>query len=85
MHTKMIICLFAATLLSTVSIAEAQHPTKIPRIGYLVAAPPPAVSARIEAFRQRLREIGYVEGKSIMSLDTRRENLNVSQPSWLSW
>jgi putative ABC transport system substrate-binding protein len=62
----MIICLFAATLLSTVSIAEAQHPTKIPRIGYLVAAPPPAVSARIEAFRQRLREIGYVEGKTIV-------------------
>src|SRR5262245_8516329 len=46
--------------------AEAQQPTKVPRIGYLVAAPPPAVSARIEAFRQRLREIGYVEGKTII-------------------
>ena len=46
--------------------AEAQQPTKIPRIGYLAAASPSAVSARIEAFRQGLRELGYVEGKNIV-------------------
>ena len=46
--------------------AEAQQPTKIPRIGYLAAASPSANAARIEAFRQGLRELGYVEGKNIV-------------------
>ena len=46
--------------------AEAQQPTKIPRIGFLFALSRSAVSARIEAFRQGLRELGYVEGKNIV-------------------
>ena len=46
--------------------AEAQQPTKIPRIGFLGASSPSAISARIEAFRQGLRELGYVEGKNIV-------------------
>jgi len=44
--------------------AEAQQPTKIPRISYLGGATSNA--ARIEAFRQGLRELGYVEGKNIV-------------------
>ena len=48
------------------SAAEAQQPTKIPRIGYLTGASLSAISARIEAFRQGLRELGYVEGKNIV-------------------
>jgi len=44
-------------------MAQAQQPTKIPRIGYLVAS---TTSPRIEAFRQGLRELGYVEGKNIV-------------------
>jgi len=46
--------------------AQAQQPTKIPRIGYLSASSPSSQSARIEAFRQGLRELGYVEGKNIV-------------------
>ena len=46
--------------------AEAQQSTKIPRIGMLVAASTSVFSARVEAFRQRLRELGYVEGKNIV-------------------
>jgi putative ABC transport system substrate-binding protein len=45
---------------------EAQQPTKVPRIGYLQAPPPSAVAARTEAFRQGLRDLGYVEGKNIV-------------------
>ena len=45
---------------------EAQQPTKIPRIGFLFGSPLSIASARIEAFRQGLRELGYVEGKSIV-------------------
>ena len=44
----------------------AQQPTKIPRIGYLGAASSSAIAARIEAFRQGLRDLGYVEGKNIV-------------------
>ena len=46
--------------------AHAQQPSKIPRIGLLFTATPSAAAARIEAFRQGLRELGYVEGKNIL-------------------
>jgi putative tryptophan/tyrosine transport system substrate-binding protein len=45
--------------------AEAQQPTKIPRIGYLVAGYPSDILARTDAFRQGLRDLGYEEGKNI--------------------
>ena len=46
--------------------AEAQQPTKIPRIGFLMTTSSSATLARFEAFRRGLRELGYVEGKSIV-------------------
>jgi putative ABC transport system substrate-binding protein len=45
---------------------QAQQPTKIPRIGFLGAPPLSAMAARTEAFRQGLRELGYMEGKNIV-------------------
>jgi ABC-type uncharacterized transport system substrate-binding protein len=47
-------------------VVEAQQTAKIPRIGYLIVASLSSASARIEAFRQGLRELGYVEGKNIV-------------------
>ena len=47
-------------------LADAQQPKRIPRIGILIAASSSFYSARVEAFRQRLRELGYVEGKNIV-------------------
>jgi putative ABC transport system substrate-binding protein len=44
--------------------ARAQQRAKVPRIGYLRAEKPPTVD--IEAFRQGLREHGYVEGENII-------------------
>ena len=58
--------LVAATLLAVAVIAEAQQPKKIPRIGYFQAPPASAVAARTEAFRQGLRELGYVEGNNVV-------------------
>jgi putative ABC transport system substrate-binding protein len=47
-------------------VAEAQQSAKVPRIGWLrIASPTPAVSHLMEAFRQGLRELGYVEGQNI--------------------
>jgi len=45
---------------------QAQQPTKIPRIGYLSPTSPSVSPTRIEAFRQGLRELGYIEGKNIV-------------------
>jgi putative ABC transport system substrate-binding protein len=47
-------------------VAQAQQPTKVPRIGFLSNNSLAAVSSWNEAFRQGLRELGYVEGKSIV-------------------
>src|SRR5262249_34352092 len=46
--------------------AGAQQAEKIPRIGILVGGSASSDSVRIEAFRQGLRELGYVEGKTIV-------------------
>src|SRR5215470_125377 len=47
------------------AVAWAQQPKKIPRIGYLGFSAASS-SARIDGFRQGLRELGYVEGKNII-------------------
>jgi putative ABC transport system substrate-binding protein len=46
--------------------AEAQQPARIFRIGILLPTSASSISARVEAFRRRLRELGYVEGKNIV-------------------
>jgi putative ABC transport system substrate-binding protein len=45
--------------------AAAQQPEKIPRVGYLTIGSRSFTPARVEAFRNGLRELGYVEGKNI--------------------
>jgi putative ABC transport system substrate-binding protein len=55
-----------AMLFALCSVAEAQQAKKIPRLGLLIASSPSPASARIEAFRHGLRELGYVEGKNIV-------------------
>ena len=57
--------LVAAMLLAGGVTAEAQQPKKIPRIGYLSAGDPASESARSEAIRLALRELGYIEGQNI--------------------
>src|SRR5918992_3643053 len=47
------------------ALVQAQQ-AKVPRIGFLVVGSAASVSNRVEAFRQGLRERGYVEGKNIL-------------------
>jgi len=46
--------------------ASAQQPIKLPRIGYLNASSLSTNATRMEAFRQGLRDLNYVEGKDIV-------------------
>ena len=57
--------LLVTFFLATVSLADAQESKKIPRIGVLVAGHPPTRPS-LEGFRQGLRDLGYVEGKTII-------------------
>ena len=66
MTKKMFRIVLCATLFALSLSAEAQQPTKIPRIGNLWGISPSDGSGPIEAFRQGLRELGYVEGKNIV-------------------
>ncbi|MGH7767509.1 MAG: ABC transporter substrate-binding protein, partial [Candidatus Binatia bacterium] len=49
------------------SLADAQQPAKIPRIGFINSSRTPAdPSPQFEAFRLGLRDLGYIEGKNIL-------------------
>src|SRR5262245_25669000 len=50
-------------LVAVGTVAEAQQTRKIPTIGFMRGGSP--TDAEVEAFRQGLRELGYVEGKNI--------------------
>ena len=58
--------LMGAMLFALCLPAEAQQTTKVPRIGFLAANSPSSNSRRVEAFRQGLHQLGYVEGKNII-------------------
>src|SRR5262245_28534756 len=66
MTGKIVICLLLTFFLLTVSLAQAQQPTKVPSIGVLLAGSPSSMETRVDAFRQGLRELGYIEGKNII-------------------
>ena len=53
-------------LFALCSLAAAEQPKKIAKIGYLFASTPAATAKNVEAFRQGLRERGHVEGKTFV-------------------
>jgi putative ABC transport system substrate-binding protein len=66
MLRRIVVCSLLTFFLLTVSLVQAQQTAKVPRIGYLGGASLSAIPARIDAFHQGLRELGYVEGKNIV-------------------
>src|SRR2546428_2754380 len=46
-------------------LADAQQPT-MPRVGWLAGGSPPAFQHLIEAFRQGMRERGYIDGQNFV-------------------
>jgi putative tryptophan/tyrosine transport system substrate-binding protein len=65
MTKKIAVLTLCAALFALCVSASAQQPTKVPRVVWLTTGPLSIISARLEAFRQGLRELGYVEGKNI--------------------
>ena len=66
MSKKVIRLALCAMLFALCFPVAAQQPKKAPRIAFFSSTSPSIISARVEAFRQGLRELGYVEGKNIV-------------------
>jgi putative tryptophan/tyrosine transport system substrate-binding protein len=66
MKKKITILMLCATLFALNFPVESQQATKVPRIGYLSPTSPSVSPTRIDAFRQGLRELGYIESKNIV-------------------
>jgi putative tryptophan/tyrosine transport system substrate-binding protein len=66
---------FLLIIAGVVPRADAQQPKKVPRIGYLAAVSPAADAPRKEAFRQALKDFGYIEGQNIL-IEYRHEDRN---------
>ena len=62
-NRKFLAYTFCAILLALSNAASAQQ---MPRLGFLGTTSPSDISARIEMFRQGLREVGYIEGQNIV-------------------
>jgi putative ABC transport system substrate-binding protein len=55
-----------AVIPTSVHLAAAQQPGRIPRVGYLTNDSISADAPRRDAFKQGLRDLGYVEGQNIL-------------------
>jgi len=68
MKKKIAVLTLCAVVFALCSFADAQQPAKIPRIGYVALRNTPTSTIpdhAAGAFREGLRELGYVEGKNI--------------------
>jgi putative tryptophan/tyrosine transport system substrate-binding protein len=66
MKAKILVYALPALIVITIHLAEAQQPKKVPRIGVLSAGSPSSATHQHDAFRQGLRDLGYIEGQNII-------------------
>src|SRR5262245_13592930 len=66
MKRKITVFALCAMLFALCASAEAQQPKKIAKVGFFLGSTPAAAAHNVEAFRQGLRELGYVEGKTVV-------------------
>jgi len=59
-------CAVAVLLLAAPLAVEAQQAKQVPRIGFLASSSAERDESRLAAFRQGLRELGYLEGQNIV-------------------
>jgi putative tryptophan/tyrosine transport system substrate-binding protein len=68
MNKSILLLMFTVLFEPAATVVDAQQSAKVPRIGYLsnrIAPAPNEPDVGEEAFRRGLRELGYVEGKTI--------------------
>jgi len=65
MFRSIVICLPLIVFLLTVSFADAQQAGKVPRIGYLNDSTASGSAVLMDAFRQELSKLGWIEGNNI--------------------
>jgi putative tryptophan/tyrosine transport system substrate-binding protein len=65
MRRRKLITLLGGTALAWPLVARAQQPAKLPTIGYLGPATRTLDSERLAAFVKRLRDLGWIEGRTI--------------------
>jgi putative tryptophan/tyrosine transport system substrate-binding protein len=65
MKKRITLWLLATLFLSNVSLADAQQAGKIFRIGFLESSTAAGIAVLLEAFRQELSKLGWIEGKNI--------------------
>ena len=70
MERRAFITLMGGSLLAVPLSGEAQQAGKVSRVGYLSSNPPSDTQEAIDAFRVKLRGLGYVEGENLL-LDSR--------------
>jgi hypothetical protein len=66
MNTNIFRVAIGVLFVTLCSLAEAQQPKKVARIGYLLMGSVSSSLPRREAFREGLRNLGYVEGQNII-------------------
>jgi putative ABC transport system substrate-binding protein len=66
MKSKAFLWLLITILLTTALPADAQQTARIPRIGYVSGSDRKTPGPLSEAFREGLRDLGYIEGKNIL-------------------
>ena len=65
MKKRITLWLLATLFLANVSLADAQQTGKISRIGFLDTSTASGSAVLVEAFRQELSKLGWIEGKNI--------------------
>jgi putative ABC transport system substrate-binding protein len=65
MNRRIAIRRLATLFLTTASLAHAQQPKRVHRIGWLSSGDAAADSARAAGIRLALRQFGYIEGQNI--------------------
>jgi putative tryptophan/tyrosine transport system substrate-binding protein len=80
MKTKITILTLCALLFVLSSSAEAQQGGKVPRIGFLDNSTASGSAVLVEAFRQELSKLGWIEGKNITIEYRFAEQKNESLP-----
>jgi len=66
MRQKILGFALSALLFAFCGSASAQQPGKIFRIGFLDSSTASGMAVMVDAFRQGLRDLGYIEGKNIL-------------------